>query len=159
MFEPFVIVAYDSFNCCHCKKMDLKIIQSLLERIQICKRCWKTKELAGPAGFFWKTGRTCSWTTIRGKKKVMKQYKNHTYVKYLINWAIILSCGLHVTSFIHLWTISNCEAAVSLSYVTYCHFFQLYLHSVFNYLIDRTHNRSLLPTIPSPPCCFSLDLE
>jgi len=32
--------------------MDLKIIQSLLERVQTCKRCWKTKEFAGPGGFF-----------------------------------------------------------------------------------------------------------
>ncbi len=33
--------------------MDLKIIQSLLERVQICRRCWKIKECAGAGGFFW----------------------------------------------------------------------------------------------------------
>ncbi len=45
MFPPFVIAVYESLNCPQCEKMDLKIIQLLLERIQIC-RCWKTKECA-----------------------------------------------------------------------------------------------------------------
>uniref|UniRef100_A0A672SS99 Uncharacterized protein n=1 Tax=Sinocyclocheilus grahami TaxID=75366 RepID=A0A672SS99_SINGR len=43
----WVITAVDpekSLSCPQCEKMDLKIIQSLLERVQICKRCWKTKE-------------------------------------------------------------------------------------------------------------------
>ncbi len=35
MFEPSVIVAYESLSCPQCAKMDLKIIQSLLERVQI----------------------------------------------------------------------------------------------------------------------------
>ncbi len=48
MFEPFLIVVFESLSCPQCEKMDLKIIQSLLERIQICKRCWKTEE----SGFF-----------------------------------------------------------------------------------------------------------
>ncbi len=34
MFESSVIAAYESFSC---EKMDLKIIQSLLERVQIHK--------------------------------------------------------------------------------------------------------------------------
>ncbi len=37
MFEPSVIVAYESLSCPQCEKMDLKIIQSLLERVQIHK--------------------------------------------------------------------------------------------------------------------------
>ncbi len=37
MFESSVIVAYQSLICLRCEKMDLKIIQSLLERIQIHK--------------------------------------------------------------------------------------------------------------------------
>ncbi len=37
MFEPFLIVVFESINCPQCEKMDLKIIQSLLERVQICK--------------------------------------------------------------------------------------------------------------------------
>ncbi len=49
MFEPFLIVVFESLNCLQCEKMDLNIIQSLLE---ICKRCWKTEESAGHGGFF-----------------------------------------------------------------------------------------------------------
>ncbi len=52
MFEPFLIVVFESLNCPQCEKMDLKIIQSLLERVQICNRCWKTEGSAGPGGFF-----------------------------------------------------------------------------------------------------------
>ncbi len=52
MFEPSVIVAYESLSCPQCEKMDLKIIQSLLERVQIHKKCWKTKEFVGAEGFF-----------------------------------------------------------------------------------------------------------
>ncbi len=37
MFEPSVIVAYESLSRPQCEKMDLKIIQSLLERVQIQK--------------------------------------------------------------------------------------------------------------------------
>ncbi len=47
IFEPLLIVVFESLNCPQCEKMDLKIIQSLLERVQICKRCWKTEEYAG----------------------------------------------------------------------------------------------------------------
>ncbi len=43
MFPPFVIVMYESLNF-PCGKVDLKILQSLLERVQGCRRCWKTKE-------------------------------------------------------------------------------------------------------------------
>ncbi len=49
MFEPFLIVVFESLSRPQCEKMDLKIIQSLLERVQIYKICWKTEE---PAGFF-----------------------------------------------------------------------------------------------------------
>ncbi len=31
MFEPFLIVVFESLSCAQCEKMDLKIIQSLLE--------------------------------------------------------------------------------------------------------------------------------
>ncbi len=34
MFESSVIVAYESLSCPRCEKMDLKIIQSLLQRVQ-----------------------------------------------------------------------------------------------------------------------------
>ena len=45
MFEPFLIVVFESLNCPQCEKMDLKIIQSLLERVQICKDAGKLKNL------------------------------------------------------------------------------------------------------------------
>ncbi len=51
MFEPFLIVVFESINCPQCEKMDLKIIQSLLERVQICKKCWKTAESTEHGGF------------------------------------------------------------------------------------------------------------
>ncbi len=48
MFESCVTVANESLRCPRCEKMDLKIIQSLLERVQY----WTTKEFVGPEGFF-----------------------------------------------------------------------------------------------------------
>ncbi len=45
MFEPFLIVVFESINCPQCEKMDLKIIQSLLERVQICKNVGKLQNL------------------------------------------------------------------------------------------------------------------
>ncbi len=58
MFLPFVIVVYESLSCPQCENMDLKIIQSLFERVQICRRCWKTKECAGAGG----TAQNQQWT-------------------------------------------------------------------------------------------------
>ncbi len=45
MFEPLLIVVFESINCPQCEKMDLKIIQSLLERVQICKNAGKLQNL------------------------------------------------------------------------------------------------------------------
>ncbi len=36
---------FESLNCPQCEKMDLKIIQSLLERVQICKNAGKLQNL------------------------------------------------------------------------------------------------------------------
>ncbi len=47
MFESFVIVVFESLDCPRCEKMDLKIIQSRLESVQMCRRCCKTEECAG----------------------------------------------------------------------------------------------------------------
>ncbi len=43
MFESSVINANESLGCPRCEKMDLKIIQSLLERVQIHKNAGKPK--------------------------------------------------------------------------------------------------------------------
>ncbi len=45
MFEASVIAAYESLSCSQCEKMDLKIIQSLLERVQIHKNAGKPQNL------------------------------------------------------------------------------------------------------------------
>ncbi len=42
MFESSVIVVFESLSRPRCEKMDLKIIQSSLERIQIHKKCFVT---------------------------------------------------------------------------------------------------------------------
>ncbi len=43
--SPSVIVAYESLRRPRCEKMDLKIIQSLLERVQIHKNAGAPKNL------------------------------------------------------------------------------------------------------------------
>ncbi len=45
MFEHSVIVAYESLSCPQCGKMNLKIIQSLLERVQIQKNAGNPNNL------------------------------------------------------------------------------------------------------------------
>ncbi len=45
MFESSVIVVYESLSCPRCEKMDLKIIQSLFERVQIHRNAGKPKNL------------------------------------------------------------------------------------------------------------------
>ncbi len=45
MFQSSVIVAYESLSYPRCEKMDLKIIQSLLERVQIHKNAGQPKNL------------------------------------------------------------------------------------------------------------------
>ncbi len=71
MFEPFLIVVFESLDCPRCKKMDLKIIQSLLERVQICKRCLKTKE---PAGIY--SEEQCPVELFRTNKGLMYNHHN-----------------------------------------------------------------------------------
>ncbi len=44
MFELFVLIVYESLNCPQCETMGLKIIQSLLEMDQTCKRYWETNK-------------------------------------------------------------------------------------------------------------------
>ncbi len=75
MFEPFLIVVFESLNCPQCEKMDLKIIQSLLERVQICKmlencriyRTWRIC-LKNSAQFNCSEQTRDSWTTNTKQK-------------------------------------------------------------------------------------------
>ncbi len=71
VFEASVIVMHESLSCPQCGKMDLKITQSLLERVQIHKNAGKPKNLWDLKGFseeqqqFNCSGQTMdSWTTI-----------------------------------------------------------------------------------------------
>ncbi len=50
--------------------MDLKIIQSLLERVQNPQKCWKTKEFVGAEGFF---RRTTDSLTVQDKQGTREQ--------------------------------------------------------------------------------------
>ncbi len=45
MFEASVIAAYESLSRPQCEQMDLKIIQPLLERVQIHKKAGKPQNL------------------------------------------------------------------------------------------------------------------
>jgi len=65
---------FESHNFTQCEKIDLKIIQSLLERFQISKWCWKTE---GPEGLFWrKVLLNCS--TNQGTQEQPSQNKTKT---------------------------------------------------------------------------------
>ncbi len=75
VFEFSVIVAYESLSCPQCEKMDLKIIQSLLERVQIHKNAgkpknlWELKDFSEEQQQFNCSGQTRdSWTTITKQK-------------------------------------------------------------------------------------------
>ncbi len=87
MFEPFLIIVFESLSCPPGEKMDLKIIQSLLERVQIPKICCKTGESAGHGGFFWRTEISLTVQNKQGtheqpqKKKQTWIIRNHTQYK------------------------------------------------------------------------------
>ncbi len=66
VFESCVIAANESLRCPRCEKMDLKITQSLLERVQY----WTTKEFVGPEGFFW---RTADIWAVQNKQRINEQ--------------------------------------------------------------------------------------
>ncbi len=69
--------------------MDLKIIQSLLERVQIHKNAWKTKEFVGPEGFFWRTAGSLTVQDKQGtheQPSLKKKAKKNTKQKQL--WII-----------------------------------------------------------------------
>ncbi len=80
-FEPSVIVAIESLSCLQGEKMDLKIIQSLLERVQIHKKRLKTKGFVGAEGFFWRTAASFNVKDKKGTNEQLslnKQTNNQT---------------------------------------------------------------------------------
>ncbi len=105
MFQPFLIVVFESLNCPPCENMDLKITRSLLESVQICKGCWETEDYAGQGRFFLKKSAqfNCSeqtgdsWTTITKQKTVVDH--PHTRVPKLLNGVIFI-----ISAFFFLWT-------------------------------------------------------
>ncbi len=86
--------------------MDFKIIQSMLERVQICRRCWKTKECAGAGGTAQDQQGTHEQLSQNRKTVVDHpgndtQYYDLRVCKLLngvifTNSVIILSCGVYV---------------------------------------------------------------
>ncbi len=50
MFEPFLIVVFESINCPQCEKMDLKIIVTAGKDSNM-QKCWKTAESTDRGGF------------------------------------------------------------------------------------------------------------
>ncbi len=78
----FLIVVFESLSCPRCEKMDLKIIQSLLKRVQICKRCWKREESAGHGGFSW---RTVLRLTVQNKQETHEQPSQKSCKKTIVD--------------------------------------------------------------------------
>lgn len=94
--KPILIVVFESLSHPQSKKKDLTIIRSPLERVQICRRCWKTEE---SAGFFLSSNypeqTKDPWTTITKQKT-----HTHTVLK------IIGTVCKHLQGVVFvLWTI------------------------------------------------------
>ncbi len=102
--------------------MDLKIVQLPLERVETCKRCWKTEESAGHGGFFWRTVLSLTvqnkqWTheqPSQNKKTAMNhqswiiqltthRIKNQGFLNFWMRlfeyFSYLLSSGLNVNIF------------------------------------------------------------
>ncbi len=71
MFEPFLIVVFESLSCPQCEQMDLKIIQSLLERVQICKNAGKLQNLQNVEDL---SEEQCSVQLFRTNKRLMNNH-------------------------------------------------------------------------------------
>ncbi len=112
MFEPFLIIVFESLSCPPGEKMDLKIIQSLLERVQIPKIYCKPGESAGHGGFFWRTVFSLTVQNKRGtheqpsqnKNKVKDHSSNHAQYKETFEWGCFNNFYFFVlwTKFTHI---------------------------------------------------------
>ncbi len=112
MFEPFLIVVFESINCPQCEKMDLKIIQSLLERVQICKNAGKLQNLQNVEDL---SEEQCSVQLFRTNKGLMNnQHKTKKVVDHPGNSHILRTKGSQTfeggylnnfSYFFVLWTI------------------------------------------------------
>ncbi len=51
MFEPFLIVVFESINCPQCEKMDLKNHTVTAGKGSSMQKCWKTAESTERGGF------------------------------------------------------------------------------------------------------------
>ncbi len=72
-----LLVLHESLNCPQCEKMDLKIIQSLLERVYYAKDSGKLKNLQDLEDFY---EEKCSFELFRINKGLMNNH-NHTQYK------------------------------------------------------------------------------
>ncbi len=71
MFESSVIDANESLGCLRCEDMDLKIIQSLLERVQIHRNAGKPNNLCELKYF---SGEQQTVELFRTNKRLMNNY-------------------------------------------------------------------------------------
>ncbi len=85
-FEPSVIVGYESLSCPQCENMDLKIMQSLLERVQKHKNAGKPKDFVGPEGFFWRTADSLSVQDKQGTHEKLSLNKQQQQL-----WIILVT--------------------------------------------------------------------
>lgn len=120
MFVCFVIIVSESVSCPQCKKADLNIIKSLLDRGQIFQ---KPKTSAGPKG--------CFWTPVDVRIKI-KLYSIMFYTEVYVN------CRMHK----HLWKLIAREKLTwAFSYLIFLSLFwhntaHVKINSDSNYLFD-----------------------
>ncbi len=119
VFESSVIVANESLSCAQWEKMDLKNIQSLLEKVQICRRCWKTKECAGAGGFFWRTADSWTAQDQRRTHEQLSQHRKTVMVSSRKRNTVLRLKGqlLNGVIFINSVIICSCEVYVNIYYV------------------------------------------
>ncbi len=115
-FEPSVIVVYESLSCPQCEKINIKIIQSLLERLKYTT-ILENQRICGTWRIFLKNSRqfNCSgqtrdsWTIIK-KHTAVDHSGNNTALRinmyckclsgfFFRNSTIIFSCWLYVHIF------------------------------------------------------------
>ncbi len=92
VFEPSVIVAYESLSCPQCEKMDLKTIQSLLERVQMHKNAGKPKN-CGSWRIFVKTADSLTVQDKQGTHEQLSLTKN-TAVDHSANNTVLRIKGM-----------------------------------------------------------------
>ncbi len=111
-----------------------KIIQSLLEWVQICKICWKTEASAGHGGFFWRTvirltiqnkqgtheqpSQTNKQNKTEQERTVVDHPGNHTH-HYIRTKGSQTFEGGYFNNFSYFYFFLSCGLYVNIFYVKY----------------------------------------